>query len=288
MTNTTHKTGARVRITTAEGSSGWGSNLILDNATERMKTGYPSSPTPILGQSIIAVDASQTGVQAPLPKMTMSSKVDGAPEYVRVNGQTCKVVTVTKYYFRNTDTVTANVSEIGYTGLNRALFVDEGGLAKAWPVADQEEVIIEVEFTMVVSSAAAPIAINVVDQDDVTVDTITVAMTTMFSETDGPGNWWDLLKPAAGNTGIYLVTDQNWDGTGPASSGFYASKAAVLTYANRNIHVAVEHVGAVGGQTIKGYYLELAGKPPYVCAVFDKALTIGGNYTFKSELSIDW
>ena len=288
MNTTSNKTGARVRITTKAGTSGWGCNLILNSATAVMKAGFPASPTPVLGQSIIPVDTTQTGVQAPLPAMTMKSKVEGTPKYARISPQSCKVTTVTKYYFQNTANATANVSEIGYEGLNRALFVDEQGVAKAWPVADQEEVIVEVEFTTVMAVTSAVSNINVVDQDGLTVDTIEVTMASMYSEAVAPGEWWKLLAPSKTNTGIFMVTDQNWNGQSASTSGFYASKAAELTFDARNIHVAVEHIGAVGGQTIKGYYLELEGKPPHICAVFNKPLTIGGNYTFKSELSIDW
>lgn len=288
MNTTSNKTGARVRITTKAGTSGWGCNLILNSATDKMKTGYTSSPTPVLGQSIIPVDVTQTGVQAPLPSMQMTSKVDGTPKYARISPQSCKTTTVTKYYFQNTANATANVSEIGYEGLNRALFVDEQGVAKAWPVADQEEVIVEVEFTTVMAVTDVVSNINVVDQDGVTVDTIEVTMTAMYSEATPPGEWWKLLSPSKTTSGIFMVTDQNWNGLSATSAGFQASKAAELTFDQRNIHVAVEHIGAVGGQTIKGYFLQLEGRPPHICAVFNKPLTIGGNYTFKSELSIDW
>lgn len=288
MNTTSNKTGARVRITTKAGTSGWGCNLILNSATDKMKTGYTESPTPVLGQSIIPVDVTQTGVQAPLPAMSMTSKVEGTPKYARISPQSCKVTTTTKYYFQNTANATANVSEIGYDGLNRALFVDEQGVAKAWPVADQEEVIVEVEFTTVMAVTDVVSNINVVDQDGVTVDTIEVTMTSMYSEATPPGEWWKLLSPSKTNSGIFMVTDQNWNGLSSTSAGFQASKAAELTFDQRNIHVAVEHIGAVGGQTIKGYFLQLEGRPPHICAVFNKPVTIGGNYTFKSELSIDW
>lgn len=288
MDTNMNKTGARVRITTKAGSSGWGCNLILNSATAKMRDGYPESPIPVLGQSIVAVDVTQTGVQAPLPLMDMTNRIEGTPVYSRVSAKTCKVTTVTKYYFKNTDTAIANVSEIGYEGLNRALFVDEQGVAKAWPVASQEEVIVEVEFTILISVTADLTSINVIDQDGTTVDTIDVTMTAMYSEANPPGEWWNLLKAATDNTGIFLVTDQNWDGSSPSSAGFFASKQTELTYSERNIHVTLEHVGAVGGQSIKGYYLVMEGKPPHVGAVFNKTLSIGGNYTFKSELSIDW
>ena len=189
MNTTSNKTGARVRITTKAGTSGWGCNLILNSATAVMKAGFPASPTPVLGQSIIPVDATQTGVQAPLPAMTMKSKVEGTPKYARISPQSCKVTTVTKYYFQNTANATANVSEIGYEGLNRALFVDEQGVAKAWPVADQEEVIVEVEFTTVMAVTSAVSNINVVDQDGLTVDTIEVTMASMYSEAVASGEW---------------------------------------------------------------------------------------------------
>lgn len=284
------KTGARFRITTPHGRSGWGLNLILNSAKDLMASGFNAEPEPILGQSILEVDPTQTGVQAPLPNMVMeSSRTLAPPKMERVNDQTCKVTYRTEYTFRNNAATQANISEIGFANLNRALFKDEDGVAKAWPVADQERVLVEMEFVIVMSTPAVAANIDVVDNNGTVVDTIAVTMTTMFDPTQ-TAVWWKLLSPNTSGQGINLVTDTNWNGFGlplPENT-IPASADTSYEYVDRNIAVGLEHMGAVGGQTIKGYFLTLAGKPPYICAVFDKPLTIGGNYTFKSTLSIDW
>lgn len=281
------KTGARVRITTAAGQSGWSSNLILNAAKAIIAKGYTEEPNPVLGQSIIPVSPDQAGVQAPLTNMEVMDRKVVSVKQTRSNNTTVMNVTELQYRFKNNDTTTVNISEIGYAGLNRALFVDDASVAKAWPVAAGEEIIIEVEFTILTIAYEGRDTIPILDQDDQQVDEIMVTHGVITSASFAPNVWWNLLAPRGDVQDVILVTDSTWDGlTIPTTPGINGGLAKI-TQDERHITVKVDHTttSTVG---IYGYYLQNKGNTPPISVLFSKAVSIGTNYNFTSEVIIDW
>lgn len=269
--------------------SGWTSNLILNSATTLMESGFAELPIPRLGSSIVDAEASQMGVQAAIPTLTMlRNKVLWEGRFTRVSNTKASMSWGHQYTYRNNASSASNVSEIGIDNFNRAVFKDDNGVTRSWSISPTENLIVDMEFLITFNTPTAPIEIKVVDNEGVETSKVNINLTVAPQIETGVPQWWKLLSKGA--TPVTLVTDTNFTGVvKPAGSAMVpANLSSNFVYVDRNILVDIQHRAPTGGQKIKGMLIQFGCLAPAFGLVFSSPVHVGSGYTFKSDVTISW
>lgn len=281
------KTGAKFKITTASGTSGWCDNLIMDSATSLIANGYDVEPVLILGQSIMEVDTTQNGVQAPIMSMELVGTSETAiPQITRADEYSYNITFSREYTFKNTASSHVSVSEVGFDGLNRALFLDSENNPRSWDVGAGDEVIIEMAFVIVLATPKQPKVISILDGDSNPTATIYLEIKPMAIDPTG-ADWWKLLSGGAAEN-VKLVTDSDWDGVSQPTSVHDLSEPADYDFSDRNIKVRLKHRGSLSNNTVYGYIVSLGPNVPPIGVKFEEPFYIGNNYLFYTNVNVTW
>lgn len=269
--------------------SDWQHNLILNVAKNYMQLGFDEEPSPKLGSSLIDVDVSQTGVQAPIAALALTGKKELWPAtFTRTTTNAASVSWGTQYTYQNNSAGVVTVSEIGIDNFNRLVFRDDQGGVRSWSISPNENIIVEMEFVIAFTTSSNPVTITTVNNAGETLNTYNVNLTVSNQITAGTPRWWKLLsKPS---TNVKLVTATTFNGVNPpADSAVVVSNIpSTYTYTDRTITISIQHRAPSGGQTFKGMLVEFGCLSPAFGYVYNNTIRVGGDYTYKSNVTVTW
>lgn len=289
------KLGARFRCTVLDQNDNvkeqgqWHDNMIMDVATTLMSTGFEEEPIPKVGSSIAEVVANQNGVQAGIEAMILLSKKElWAGRFTRVNNNSANMSWGTQYTYRNNGVANASVSEIGIDNFNRAIFLDEVGMARSWVVSPNEKLVVDMEFVISFTTPTTAINITTVDNEGTAIESLNVNLTVANQATTGTPLWWKLLsKPT---TRVGLIKDATYTGV-TAPSADKIDRVNITNdyiYEGRDVKINITHRAGEGGQSYKGMLIEFGCLAPAFGVVFSKTIRVGSGYTFKSNMTVTW
>jgi hypothetical protein len=250
-------------------------NRILLSGKDLIKNGFEQEPIPTLGSSMLPVNSDQVGVQAPISGLVLTNReagevvVSGDTEYQKSVGYK------SRFTYKNTNAQAVAISEVGYLTLNRALFTDAAGYAAAWQLESQDELIVEVVFTIAYSGVETPITISCQDGQGNVVDTYTASVLVGVPEDVLTTVWWKLLSE--NNDSVQLI-DEN---------GLASSIVADISYNGRDITVSIDHRPNVA-ISIAAIKLALGDGAPFYRVSFDRPISIPKDNAFKYTLKINW